>query len=339
MPNIRILASILILNLYSSFSGAQVIADSTIKKIEKLFSKWNRVNSPGCVIGVVRHDSLIFSNGFGLANLEYDIKNTPETMYHMASVSKQFTAFSILLLAKQGKLSLDDDVRVYLPWFPDLKEKITIRHLLNHTSGIRDQWQLLAIAGTRLDDVIKQEHIIKILSAQKELNFKPGEKNSYSNSGYTMLSEIVKSITGQSLRKFTDSAIFKPLMMEQTHFHDNYTEIEKNRAYSYSMMDSVHFTNEVLAYSSSGATSLFSNVNDMSKWIINFYKPKIGDSNDIQNLTTKGKLADGSSINYGMGIGIFDYKGYTVFGHNGADAGFRTVVVVFPELQYGFIIF
>jgi CubicO group peptidase (beta-lactamase class C family) len=152
-----------------------------------------------------------------MANLEYGIPITPETIFHMASVSKQFTAYSIVLLAKQGKLQLDDDIHKYLSWFPDLKEKITIHNLLNHTSGIRDQWQLLAISGTRLDDVITQEHIIKILSRQKALNFKPGEQYSYSNSNFTLLAEIVKSITGQSLRKFTDSAIFKPLGMNNTH--------------------------------------------------------------------------------------------------------------------------
>src|SRR5205814_1232955 len=168
-----------------------------------------------------------------MANLEYNIINTPQTIYHMASVSKQFTAYSIVLLAKQGKLQLDDDIHKYLPWFPDLKQKITIRNLLNHTSGIRDQWQLLAIAGTRLDDVITQEQIVKLLSRQQALNFTPGEKYMYCNSGFTMLSEIVKTVSGKTLREFTDSAIFKPLGMNSTHFHDNYHEIEKNRAYSY----------------------------------------------------------------------------------------------------------
>src|SRR4030095_16366022 len=157
--------------------------------------------------GIVRNDSLIYTKGYGSANLEYAIPNTPETIFHTASVSKQFSGYAIVLLAKQGKLQLDDDIHKYLPWFPDLKEKITIRHLLNHTSGIRDQWQLLAISGTRLDDVITHEHIVKILSQQRALNFKPGEKYSYSNSGFTMLAEIVKSVTGQSLRQFTDSAI------------------------------------------------------------------------------------------------------------------------------------
>jgi CubicO group peptidase (beta-lactamase class C family) len=246
---------------------AQSLPDSTIKKIDSLFIKWNTANSPGCTVGIVRNDSLIFSKGYGMANLEYAISNEPQTLFHMASVSKQFTAFSIVLLARKGKLILEDDIHKWLPWFPALKEKITIRNLLNHTSGIRDQWQLLAISGTRLDDVITQDQIIKILSKQQALNFKPGDKYSYSNSGFTMLAEIVKAVSGQTLRQFTDSAIFKPLGMTSTHFHDDYTEIEKNRSYSYDRKDSAHFTNAVLSYSVAGATSLFTNINDMSKWI------------------------------------------------------------------------
>ena len=178
--------------------SAQTLPDTVVKRIDALFSRWNIPTSPGCVIGVIRNDSLIYAKGYGMANLEYGIPNSPETIFHMASVSKQFTAYCIVLLAKQGRLNLDDDIHKYLPWVPDFKEKITVRQLLNHTSGIRDQWQLLAIAGTRLDDVITQDQIIKILSKQQALNSKPGERYNYSNSGFTMLSEIVRSVSGKS---------------------------------------------------------------------------------------------------------------------------------------------
>jgi len=318
---------------------AQSLPDSTIKMIDNLFLKWNTENSPGCTVGIVRNDSLIFSKGYGMANLEYAISNEPQTPYHMASVSKQFAAYSIVLLARQGKLNLEDDVHKWLPWFPDLKEKITILNLLNHTSGIRDQWQLLAISGTRLDDVITQDQIIKILSKQKALNFKPGDQYSYSNSGYTMLAEIVKSVSGQTLRQFTDSAIFKPLGMYNTHFHDDYTEIEKNRSYSYDRKDSSHFTNAVLSYSVAGATSLFSNINDMSKWVMNFYSHKVGDQKDIEMLTQKGKLNSGKNISYALGIENDTWKGWREYSHSGADAGYRTYLTVFPDLKMGFIVF
>lgn len=318
---------------------AQSLPDSTIKKIDSMFLKCNTANSPGCTVGIVRNDSLIFSKGYGMANLEYAISNEPQTLFHMASVSKQFTAYSIVLLAKQGKLKLDDDIHKWLPWFPNLKEKITIRNLLNHTSGIRDQWQLLAISGTRLDDVITQDQIIKILGKQQALNFKPGAEYSYSNSGFTILAEIVKSVSGQTLRQFTDSAIFKPLGMTSTHFHDDYTEIEKNRSYSYDRKDSSHFANAVLSYSVAGATSLFSNVNDMSKWVMNFYAHKLGDKNDINMLTQKGKLNNGKELSYALGIESDTWRGWRQFSHSGSDAGYRTIVTVFPDLKMGFIVF
>src|SRR6185503_2218933 len=273
-------------------ASAQNLPDSLVKKINALFKQWDKPGSPGCAVGVVRNDSLIFAKGYGMANLEYGLPNTPKTLFHLASVSKQFTAYSIVLLAKQGKLSLDDDIRKYLPWFPNLGYTITIRHLLNHTSGVRDQWQLLATAGTRLDDVITQEQIIKILSKQQALNFKPGDRYMYSNSGFTLLAEIVKAASGKSLRRFTDSVIFKPLGMTATHIHDDYTEIEKGRSYSYDRKDSAHYTNSILSYSVAGATSLFSNIEDLAKWEMNFYQYKVGTRQDIETLTTKGRLND-----------------------------------------------
>lgn len=315
------------------------LPDSITLKINRLFTQWDNTYSPGCAVGIVRNDSLIFAKGYGMANLEYDIANTVETIFHMASISKQFTAYSILMLVKQGKLQLDDDIQQYLTWFPDLKEKITIRNLLNHTSGIRDQWQLLAISGTRLDDVIKQDHIVKILGNQKALNFKPGEKYSYSNSGYTLLAEIVRSVTRQSLRQFTDSAIFKPLEMRNTHFHDDYTEIVKNRSYSYGRKDSIHFVNNILSYSNAGATSLFTNVTDMSKWIMNLYDPKVGDQKIIAQLTQKCKLNNGKELSYAEGIVVDKYKGWRQYSHGGADAGYRTFMTVFPDVKMGFIVF
>ncbi len=318
---------------------SQSIADSTLKKIDSIYKKWDNASSPGCTIGIVMNDSLVFAKGYGSANLEYGIANTPQTIFHMASISKQFTAYSIILLAAQGKLSLDDDVHKYLSWFPDLKEKITIRNLLNHTSGIRDQWQLLAISGTRLDDVITQEHVVKILSKQQALNFKPGDEYSYSNSGFTMLAEIVKSVSGMSLRKFTDSAIFKPLGMTSTHFHDDYTEIEKNRSYSYERKDSSHFSNSVLSYSNAGATSLFTNIPDMSKWIMNFYRPKVGTQKNIEQLTKVAGLNNGKELSYAQGIVSDTYKGWRQFSHGGSDAGYRTYISVLPDLKMGFLVF
>ena len=325
--------------LCAAKTSSQQLPDSTIKKIDRLFKKWDNNYSPGSAIGVVKNDTLIYAKGYGMANLEYSIVITPETIFHMASVSKQFTAYSIVLLAKQGKLQLDDDIHKYLSWFPDLKEKITIRNLLNHTSGIRDQWQLLSIAGIRRDDVITQDLLIKILSKQQGLNFKPGQQESYSNINFTLLAEIIKSVTGQSLRKFTDSAIFKPLGMTKTHFRDDCTEIQ-NRAYSYSRIDDKHFANSIWSNSSVGATNLYTNVYDMSKWIMNFYFPKVGEQKEIDLLTQKTKLNNGNEINYGMGIVVDTYNGWRQLSHAGGDAGVWSIRYHFSGFTnefYGFL--
>jgi CubicO group peptidase (beta-lactamase class C family) len=316
----------------------QPLPDSIIKKIDVLFKKWDNNFSPGCVIGIVRNDSLIYAKGYGMANLENNVAITAETIFHMASVSKQFTAYSIVLLARQNKLRLDDDIHKYLPWFPDLKEKITIRNLLNHTSGIRDQWQLLNIAGIRPNDVITQDQLIRILSSQQALNFKPGKEYSYSNSNFTLAAEIIKSITGQSLRKFTDSAIFKPLGMTRTHFRDDLGEIE-SRATSYNRLDNTHFSNSIWSNSAVGATNLYTNVPDMSKWLVNFYYSKAGDRRDIDSLTKKSKLNNGKELDYALGILSGNYRGWKEFSHAGGDAGYRSYINVFPDLKMGFMVF
>ena len=177
--------------------------------------------------------------------------------------------------------------------------------------------------------MITQDQVVKILSKQTALNFAPGEKYSYSNSGFTMLAEIVKSVTGKSLRKFTDSAIFKPLGMSSTHFHDDYTEIEKNRAYSYNRKDSVNYANSILSYSTAGATSLFTNIPDMSKWVMHLYNTSAGNSQLVNMLTTMGKLNSGKELEYANGIVVNKYKGWKQYSHGGADCWLQNLLYSF----------
>jgi hypothetical protein len=172
--------------------------------VDKIFDKWNSTQTPGVAVSVVKDGEIIFKQGYGMANLEYDIPVTPSTIFHIASVSKQFTVFSILLLEKDGKLSMDDDIRKFIPEVPDFGKTITLRHLATHTSGLRDQWNLLALAGWRLDDVITREQVMKLISAQKELNFDPGEEFLYCNTGFTLLAEVVSRVSGQSFSVFTE---------------------------------------------------------------------------------------------------------------------------------------
>jgi CubicO group peptidase (beta-lactamase class C family) len=313
------------------------ISAETAEKIDALFAEYNKPNSPGCAVGVLQGGDLIFKKGYGAANLEYNVPITPETVFHVASDSKQFTAFAILLLARQGKLSLNDDIRKYLPELNDFGEKVTIRHLIYHTGGIRDQWQLLRLAGIRGDDVITNEHILKILRRQKELNFKPGEKELYSNSGYTLLAEIVSRVSGKSFSEFMKENVFQPLGMTNTHFHEDHNHIVKNRAYSYSSNDTGYFEKATLSFANVGATNLMTSVEDLAKWIRNFENPKVGDRDLVKQMYQSGALNSGEKISYAFGLMNGEYKGLKTVGHGGGDAGFRSYYVHFPQQKFAAI--
>src|SRR6185436_1924774 len=250
---------------YAQTPGSPMPDAQLTSKVDKLFANWDKPDSPGAALIVVKDGAVVYKRGYGSANLEYNIPITPATVFHVASVSKQFTAFAITMLAKAGKLSLDDDIHKYLTELPDFGQKITIRHLLHHTSGLRDQWELLAMAGWRLDDVITKEHILKMVRHQKELNFSPGQEYLYCNTGYTLLAVIVERITGQSFREYMQETIFKPLNMTGTHFHDDHEMIVKNRAYSYRPYGPQDFKLSALNYANVGATSLFTTVEDMAR--------------------------------------------------------------------------
>ena len=215
--------------------GAQQPADSTRAAIDRVFQRWRSKDGPGCSVAASRDGKTIFEAGYGTAILEADVPITPASIFHVASISKQFTAMSILLLARDGKLSLDDDIRKYLPEVPDYGTRITIRHLLMHTSGLRDQWDLLALARGRFEENrITEADVLDIVSRQKALNFAPGTEYLYSNTGYTLAGTIVRRVSGKSLREFADERIFKPLGMAHTHFHDDYTMVVKGRTFAYS---------------------------------------------------------------------------------------------------------
>ena len=318
---------------------SQALPDSLTKKIDNLFAEWNTPNSPGCAIGIIRNDSVIYAKGYGMADLEHAIPLTPATIFYMCSLSKQFTGFSAVLLARQGKIKLDEDVHTYLPWAPDVGKKITVRNLLNHTSGIRDDISLAAISGLGYDGMLTQELALNILKKQRSLNFPPGEQYSYSNSNFVLLSEIVKTVSGKSFRTFTDSAIFKPLGMQHSRFQDNYTELVQSRAFSYEPLDSSHFANDFQNVYTLGDGGLFTNINDMAKWVANFYNPIAGDSKDINQLTENGKLNNGKKLDYALGIASVKYKGWREFEHSGGLAGYRTFISVFPDLKMGFLVF
>lgn len=308
------------------------------QQVDQIFAELNNPGVPGASVAIVKDGKIIFKKGYGLANLEYNIPNSSSTVFHIASVSKQVTAFAVLLLENQGKLSLDDDIRKYIPEIPDYGKNITLKQLMTHTSGMRDQWELLTMGGWRLDDVITTDQILNMVSRQKELNFNPGDEHMYSNTGYTLLAEIVSRVSGQSFPSFTKDYIFKPLNMNNTLFYDDHEKIVKNRAYSYHP-DGKDYKKSVLNYANAGATSLFTTVEDMSLWATNFEHPAVGNKTIIQKMNERGILNNGDTISYALGQEIGVYNGLKWICHGGGDAGYRSFLSRFPDQHFSIIVF
>jgi CubicO group peptidase (beta-lactamase class C family) len=317
--------------------NAQVSDKAVVGKVDEAFARFDKPDSPGCALGVIKDGQVIYKRGYGQSNLEYGVPISAGSIFHVASISKQFTAMAVVLLAQQGKLSLDDDVRKYVSEVPDFGERITIRHLIHHTSGLRDQWSLLELAGWREDDVITEGDILELVSRQKELNFKPGAEHLYCNTGYTLLAVIVKRVTGQSLRKFADANIFKPLGMTSTHFHDDHSMIVKGRTSAYQRQKGGGLKVSIPVFDTYGATSLFTTVEDLAKWDQNFIDKKVGGEAAINQMLTVGVLNDGKNLNYAFGLSLSQYKGLNTVGHGGADAGYRADYLRFPEQHFAVV--
>ena len=338
MPNAR--PSALLLAAFLALAGgtrtnAQSPDGARTAKIDAIFAEYAKETSPGCAVAVYEGDRIAFARAYGMANLDHDIRLTPSTVFHVASVSKQFTGTAILLLAQDGKLSLDDDIRKHLPELPDFGKKITIRQLANHTSGIRDQWDLLNLAGWRYSrDLITDDDVMELLTRQQDLNFVPGERHLYSNSGYTLLALIVSRASGQTFRAFTDARIFQPLGMTHTHFRDNFGEIVKNQAYGYAP-ERGSFRLSVTNFDTAGATSLMTTVEDLVKWHANFDARTVGGEALQAKLLEPGVLNSGATIDYAFGISRGKYRSLDMVGHGGADAGYRADFVRFPGRGLG----
>ena len=262
----------------SSTSSAQTnppAAESAEARVDKIFAQFDKKDSPGCALAVVRDGRVVYKRGYGMADLEHDVPMTPQSVLYIGSTSKQFAAASVALLAQQGKLSLDDNVRKYVPELPDYQPPVTLRHLVHHTSGVRDGWALLSLAGRSADEVINLDDIVALAARQKSLNFKPGEEHLYSNTGYWLLAVVVARASGKSLREFADAEIFKPLGMARTVFNDDHTRLIKGRAYGYAPVRAGGFRLANVNNDLVGAGGLWTSVEDIVLWDENFYTAKV----------------------------------------------------------------
>ncbi|MEW6363445.1 MAG: serine hydrolase domain-containing protein [Acidobacteriota bacterium] len=322
--------------LNPSLHARAPLRDDPAAEIDALFKEYDNQNSPGAAIVVVRDGNVIFKNAYGSADLEHGFPITSGTVFHVGSVSKQFTAFSVLLLEQQGKLSLDDDVREYLPEVPDFGKVITLRHLLHHQSGLREQETLFQMSGISTADVVETAHILKLVGRQRELDFDPGENISYSNTGYVLLAQVVEKVTGVSFRKWTQEDLFARLSMKDSQFNDNAARVVRNRACPYYIDDGGDIQKGILSYFFVGSTGLQTTADDMAKWLSNSARPKVGNQTITQKmLFESGRLKSGEDPGYGYGMGVLRYRGLRVAWHSGHDAGYRALTAYVPDEKFG----
>ena len=301
-------------------------------RIDSIFA-FARDTTPGCAVSAMRDGAVLFAKGFGLANLEHSVPITPETVFYLASVSKQFTAAAINLLVLDGKLGLDDDVRKYVPELPVYQRPITIRHLVNHTNGLRDYLELFPMAGLN-DFPITNADFLAMMARQRALNFAPGDAYSYTNSGYVLLTIVVERVTGKSIRAFAEERIFRPLGMTSTGFRDRHTMLIRNLATGYGRGGSGPWNLAVPYFDVVGDGGLMSSVTDLAKWEANWWQLKVGDAKWLELERERGRLRSGSLLTYGAGLGHGVYRGDSVVSHGGGFGGYNTYLMRFPARRF-----
>ncbi len=310
----------------------RALPDSVVAVIDRLYAPMAHSGSPGCAAGVYQDGEVVFARGYGFADLINDVPITPATRFTVGSVSKQFTAASVALLVQTGRISLSDDVRKYIPELQEYPTPVTIRTLVHHTSGVRDFWELVDLAGMRNDDGYTSDDMLNLARAQHGLNFTPGSEYRYSNTGYLLLGMIVKRVTGQSLRRFADSALFKPLGMDNTLFLDDHNEIVPRRASAYQPGRGGYkidvWNNDIV-----GQGGIVTTIGDLQKWDENFYTARVGGPSFIKLIQTVEPLNDGRENHYAFGLMMETYRGQRLVQHTGSTGGYRAAIYRFPDLH------
>jgi CubicO group peptidase (beta-lactamase class C family) len=336
------LMSIAVILLSAAIAFAQEAREkSQQEQVDKLFARWDKPDSPGCALAIIKNGQIIYRRAYGMADLERGVPITTTSVFDVGSISKQFTALSIALLAKQGKLSLDDDIRKYIPEIPDYGSRITIRNLIYHTSGLRDYVPLMALAEMPFENYYRYQQLLDLLARQKELNFKPGEEHFYSNSGYLLLAQIVRQASGKSLRDFAEENIFKPLEMNNTRFLDDHGSIVRNRAIGYTPKeDGNGYNTKMSFFDLVGDGGLLTTVEDLFLWDQNFYQNKLGGGGSelVNQLLIPGTLSNGKPFQYAYGLRISEYKGLPIVRHGGEWAGYVAEMIRFPKQNFSVIL-
>src|SRR5271154_164503 len=327
--------SLTVLLVFSSPVRGDEKSDASAAAVDEVFADFAKPDAPGCSLAVSRDGHLLYAKSYGMANLELDVSLSPTSVFDIGSTSKQFTAASILLLEKQGKLAVADDVHKYVPELPDYGKKITILNLLNHTSGLRDYLVLFELAGENVDSVTTDEEALALIARQKALNFDPGSEWLYSNTGYFLLSVIVKRVSGKSLRDFAAENIFQPLDMTHTQFRDTHTSLIPNRALAYDPVEKGQgYTLDVSYFEQTGDGAIHTTVGDLLKWDENFYSAKVGGADFLADMQQTGTLSSGKHLEYAKGLSVSSYRGLRTVRHGGSWGGYRAELLRFPDQHF-----
>jgi CubicO group peptidase (beta-lactamase class C family) len=321
---------IILISLTVSTSEAQ-LSKNQLQKLDGLVTSWNDPNAPGGTVGIMGNGKLLYTKSFGLASLDYDISNTENTLFNIGSISKQFTAMGIIKLDLAGRLSIDDDIRKYIQLLPDFGHKITIRHLLHHTSGLRDIHSILTLAGWRMDDPRSNDDLFRIMSNQKELNFSPGNEYMYSNTGYIFLARIIEVVTGVKFENWMKENIFEPLGMFNTYIESNATKVVKGNATSYNKLEGNNYSRAVEYWNYTGSGNVHTTVKNLLTWLNNFGNPQNKWEEAFNILQTTDALNNGKKNKYAFGVEIDTINGFKRVSHGGSVGSFRSFACSYPD--------
>jgi CubicO group peptidase (beta-lactamase class C family) len=303
-----------------------------VTSIDEVFQPWSRTGSPGCVCAISDAQRVIFERAYGMADLERNIPLNPDSVFYVASVSKQFVAASVALLSQREAFSMNDDAREYLSQLHGLSVPVSIQQLAQHTSGLRDYFGLWRLAGHHELDYLDNDLVLRLMSRQRTLEFEPGSRYQYSNSNYVLLAELVSQVSGLSVVEFSQREIFEPLGMQHTRFEDDHRRIVPGRVTSYQLADH-SYQRFVKEFDVIGDGGLISTAGDLTAWGRNLLSPKIGGQNLVDMMTRPGRLQDGSPLKYGLGLRLGNFRDQPVVGHTGSFKGFRARLMVLPNQQ------
>ncbi len=306
---------------------------SPSKRVEKLIAEYDNEETPGGVILVMRDGEVIFDRAFGMANLTYGVPFSVETPTNIGSTSKQFTAFAIGLLEEQGKLSIDDDIRDYIPELPDFGETVRLWHLISHTSGYREYLNTLVMGGRHLGDHVSSDEVVPMIQRQPKLQNTPGDAYNYNNTGYALLAMVVEKVTEQDFPSWMKENVFLPLGMENTTVLDHRGRVIPGSAQGYGRDEKENFVKLADLSGSMGPGGIYSTVEDLVKWVQNFYKPSVGSKSLIDKMQTSFVKNDGDSLGYGFGLTIDEKDGLRRVHHGGADIAHRSEFYMFPDIK------